>query len=329
MRITGLLRPKSSDKFVLNISMKKENRRSFIKQSALAATACLVPMEIKTKNQISKISHRTIPSTGEQIPAIGLGSWLTFDVGSSPSEIQPVKSVIKSFYEAGGRLIDSSPMYGRSEQAIGQAASELGLTDKLWMITKVWTSGENQGKSQIENSKTLFKTWPKLLQVHNLQDMKTHLKTLRALKAEGKIKYIGLTHYLNSAHDQLASLIKSEKPDFIQVNLSIRNTAAEDYLIPLAADHGVAVIINRPLETGALFNAIGNVSLPPWAEDYGIKTWAAYFLKYLVSNKNITGVIPATRRVDHVKENMEAGMGEMVDEKERERMREYFREKAR
>jgi diketogulonate reductase-like aldo/keto reductase len=308
--------------------MKKEDRRSFIKQSALAATACLMPMEIKNKNQISKILHRTIPSTGEQIPAIGLGSWLTFDVGSSPSEMQPVKSVIKSFYEAGGRLIDSSPMYGRSEQAIGQAAAELGLTDKLWMITKVWTSGENQGKTQIENSKNLFKTWPKLLQVHNLQDMKTHLRTLRALKEAGRIKYIGLTHYVNSAHDQLAALIKSEKPDFIQVNLSIRNTAAEDYLIPLAADQGVGVIINRPLETGALFNAIGQAPLPPWAMEYNINTWAAYFLKYLVSNKNITCVIPATRRMDHVRENMEAGRGEMVDEKMRNKMKEYFKENS-
>jgi diketogulonate reductase-like aldo/keto reductase len=287
----------------------------------------MMPMEIKTNTQIRKIVHRTIPSTGEQIPAIGLGSWLTFDVGSSPSEIQPVKAVIKSFYDAGGRLIDSSPMYGRSELAIGQASSELGLTDKLWLITKVWTTGENPGKSQIENSKTLFKTWPKLFQVHNLQDMKTHLKTLRTLKAEGKIKYIGLTHYLNSAHDQLASLIKSEKPDFIQVNLSIRNTAAEDYLIPLAADQGVAVIINRPLETGALFNVVGQTPLPSWAGEFGIKTWAVYFLKYLVSNKNITCVIPATRREDHVKENMEAGMGEMVDENGRLRMKKYFKEK--
>lgn len=309
--------------------MQKKGRRSFIKQSALAATACLVPMEIKIKTQISKILHRTIPSTGEQIPAVGLGSWLTFDVGSSPSEMQPVKAVIKSFYDAGGRLIDSSPMYGRSEQAIGQAAAELGLTDKLWLITKVWTTGENQGKSQIENSKTLFKTWPKLLQVHNLQDVKTHLKTLRALKEEGKIKYIGLTHYINSSHDQLASLIKSEKPDFIQVNLSIRNTAAEDYLIPLAADQGVAVIINRPFETGALFGAVGQSALPPWAKDYNIQTWSAYFLKYLVSNKNITCVIPATRRADHVLENMEAGMGEMVDEKGREKMKEYFKDRTR
>ncbi|MDZ4809866.1 MAG: aldo/keto reductase [Bacteroidota bacterium] len=230
---------------------------------------------------LNTILLRTIPSTGEKIPAIGLGSWLTFDVGSSPAQIQPVKAVIKSFYEAGGRLVDSSPMYGRSEQAIGQAATELGLTEKLWMITKVWTTGENQGKTQIENSKNLFKTWPKLLQVHNLQDVKTHLRTLRVLKEEGKIKYIGLTHYLNSAHDEMASLIKTEKPDFIQINLSIRNTAAEDYLIPFAADQGVAVIINRPLETGALFHAIGNAPLPSWAPDYNLKSWAAYFLTQL------------------------------------------------
>jgi len=308
--------------------MTKAGRRTFLKQTALATVGTLVSVDINNHSDAGNILLRTIPSTGEKIPAIGLGSWLTFDVGSSPAQIKPVRSVIKSFYEAGGRLIDSSPMYGRSEQAIGQAAAELGLTDKLWLITKVWTTGENQGKAQIENSKFQFKTWPKLLQVHNLQDVKTHLKTLRAMKVEGKIKYIGLTHYLNSAHQDLASLIKSENPDFIQVNLSIRNTTAEDYLIPLATDHGVAVIINRPLETGALFSAVGRAPLPPWANEYGINTWAAYFLKYLVSNKNITCVIPATSKENHVKENMEAGIGEMPDRQGRERMVGYFKEKV-
>jgi diketogulonate reductase-like aldo/keto reductase len=236
--------------------------------------------------------------------------------------------VVKAFYEKGGRLIDSSPMYGRSEQAIGAAAAQLGITEKLWLATKVWTTGEERGKQQMENSRALFRTWPKLLQVHNLQDLKTHLRTLKALKAEGKIKYLGFTHYVNGMHREMAGLVRAEKPDFIQINLSIRNTAAEDYLIPAAADHGVAVIINRPFETGALFDAIGGAPLPSWAMDYQIKSWAAYFLKFIISNPVITCTIPATSKENHVRENMEAGFGLLPDQAGRKRMREYFMKQA-
>lgn len=298
------------------------NRRSFLAKATLYSAAGYI--SAKSGNMVNDLIHRTIPSTGEKLPAIGLGSWLTFDVGTSNSELTPVKSVIKSFYEAGGRLIDSSPMYGRSEQAIGESASQLGLTDKLWLATKVWTTGQERGKQQIENSRSLFKTWPMLLQVHNLQDMQSHLRTLRQLKAEGKIKYIGLTHYVNGMHREMANLVRSEKPDFVQINLSIRNTAAEDYLIPTAADHGVAVIINRPFETGALFDAIGGAPLPPWAKDYNIKTWAAYFLKFIISNPDITCTIPATSKEDHVRENMGACFGLLPDQAGRKRMQEYF-----
>lgn len=302
------------------------NRRSFIKHSGILAASAVFPF--KDAIMYEPLLLRKIPSTGEQIPAIGLGSWLTFDVGTSPSELAPVRSVIKAFYETGGRLIDSSPMYGRSERAIGDAMAQLEITDKLWLATKVWTTGEERGKQQIENSRALFKTWPKLLQVHNLQDLRTHLRTLKALKAEGRVKYIGLTHYVNSAHKEMAELVKSEKPDFIQINVSIRNTAAEDYLIPAAADHGVAVIINRPFETGALFDAIGRAPLPAWAMDYDIKTWAAYFLKFIISNSDITCTIPATSKENHVRENMEACFGLLPDQAGRKKMQEYFLKQA-
>lgn len=301
------------------------NRRSFLAKATLYSAAGFIPA--KTGN-MDDLILRTIPSTGEKIPAIGMGSWLTFDVGASASELAPVKSVIKSFYEAGGRLIDSSPMYGRSEQAIGESASQLGINDKLWLATKVWTTGEERGKQQIENSRNLFKAWPKLLQVHNLQDMHSHLRTLRQLKAEGKLKYIGLTHYVNGMHREMTNLVRSEKPDFIQINLSIRNTAAEDYLIPAARDHGVAVIINRPFETGTLFDMIGGAPLPPWAMDYNIKTWAAFFLKFIISNPDITGTIPATSKENHVRENMEACFGLLPDQAGRKKMREYFMKQA-
>lgn len=303
------------------------NRRSFIKHSGILVSGSVFPFQHVLMNK--PLTLRKIPSTGELIPVIGLGSWLTFDVGTSSSELAPVKSVIKAFYDLGGRLIDSSPMYGRSERAIGDAAAQLGITDKLWLVTKVWTTGEERGKQQIDNSRTLFKAWPKLLQVHNLQDLRTHLRTLKALKAEGKIKYIGLTHYVNSMHKEMAELVISEKPDFIQINLSIRNTAAEDYLIPAAAEHGVAVIINRPFETGALFDAIGKAPLPAWAMDYNIKTWAAFCLKFIISNTDITCTIPATSKENHVRENMEACFGLLPDQGARKRMQEYFLKQAR
>ncbi len=276
------------------------SRLIFLKQSSAASLSLLIP-GFMNGQQTGKMVTRKILSSGEMIPAIGLGSWITFDVGDSAAERKPMKNVLKAFVDAGGKVIDSSPMYGRSEKVIGQLAAELGITDKLWVATKVWTNGENAGKTQIENSRTFFKKWPSLFQVHNLQDVKTHLKTLRALKEEGKLKYIGITHYLNSQHEELARLVKSEKLDFIQVNYGIRNAAAEEYLISLAAEKGVSVIINRPFETGALFSSIQNAKLPAWSKEWGITTWAAFFLKYIISNPNVTCTIPATSQVSAFK----------------------------
>lgn len=302
-------------------------RQYFIRQVAIGSAGLLLP-DFLSKQSSSKMIMRSILSTGEKIPAIGLGSWITFDVGNTESELQPMRNVLKAFAEAGGVVVDSSPMYGRSEKVIGQLAAELGITNKLWIATKVWTSGERSGKNQIDNSTAYFKRLPTLLQVHNLQDVKTHLRTLRALKDEGKLKYIGITHYLNSEHNELANLVKSEKLDFIQVNLSIRNTAAEDYLIPLAADKGVSVIINRPFETGALFGTVNGVALPNWAKDLGISTWAAYFLKYIISNPDITCTIPATSKVNHLKENMAACLEPLPDKATRKKMAEYYSKSA-
>jgi len=234
-----------------------------------------------------------------------------------------------AFVDAGGKVIDSSPMYGRSEKVIGKLAAELNVTDKLWFATKVWTTGESSGKTQIENSREYFKKWPVLLQVHNLQDLKTHLRTLRALKEEGKLKYIGITHYLDSEHETLANVVKAEKLDFIQVNFSIRSRSAENYLLPLAAERGVGVIINKPFESGALFPAINNVSLPTWSKEWGISSWSAFFLKYIISNTNITCTIPATSQVSHLKENMAACFGPVPDEATRKKMVEYFLNNAR
>ena len=304
------------------------SRLAFLRQSSAASLSMLVPGFFSSL-QTGKMVTRKILSSGEILPAIGMGSWITFDVGDAEEELRPMQHVLKAFVDAGGKLIDSSPMYGRSEKVIGQLASNLNITNKLWIATKVWTTGERAGKTQIENSKTLFKKWPSLIQVHNLQDVKTHLQTLRSLKEEGRLKYIGITHYLNTEHDELARLVKSEKLDFIQVNFCIRNTAAEDYLIPLAAEKGVSVIINRPFETGALFRSINNIKLPNWSKDWGITTWAAFFLKYIISNPAITCTIPATSRVAHLKENMAACFEPLPDTATRKKMRDYFQSNAR
>lgn len=298
------------------------SRQQFVKQCgiSIAGAILLPPMTLSAAKPV----ERTIPSSGEKIPAIGLGSWITFDAGASEQEQAPLREVLKSFVESGGRVVDSSPMYGRSEAVIGKLAAELKVTDKLWFATKVWTNGEKSGKEQIDNSMRLFQKNPALLQVHNLRDYSTHIKTLRKLKEEGKIRYIGITHYVNSAHEDMARIIKADKPDFIQLFLSVRNRVAENSLLPLAAEKGVAVIINRPFETADLFRAIGNTPLPSWAADWGITTWAAFFLKYIISNPHVTCVIPATSKPAHLKENMAAGLDPLPGETIRKKMSDYF-----
>jgi diketogulonate reductase-like aldo/keto reductase len=298
------------------------SRQQFVRQCGLSLAGAMLLNELSPmrSNQV----FRTIPSSGEKIPAIGLGSWITFDCGDSEKELAPRREVLKLFFDAGGKIVDSSPMYGRSEAVIGKLAAELRITDKLWFATKVWTNGEKSGRNQVDNSFRLFQKAPALLQVHNLLDYTTHIKTLRQLKEQGKIKYIGITHYVNSAHDEMARLIKTEKLDFIQIFLSIRNRVAENSLLSLAADHGTAVIINRPFETADLFRAIGNTPLPPFAADWGIKTWAAFFLKYIISNPHVTCVIPATSKPEHLKENVAAGFEPLPDGAARKKMIDYF-----
>ena len=304
------------------------SRLSFLIQTTAGSLSLIFLNVFKDRRSAAMIT-RKIPSSGELIPAIGLGSWITFNVGDSENELAPMRNVLGAFVDAGGKVIDSSPMYGRSEKVIGKLAAELNVTDKLWFATKVWTTGESSGKTQIENSREYFKKWPVLLQVHNLQDLKTHLRTLRALKEEGKLKYIGITHYLDSEHETLANVVKAEKLDFIQVNFSIRSRSAENYLLPLAAERGVGVIINKPFESGALFPAINNVSLPTWSKEWGISSWSAFLLKYIISNTNITCTIPATSQVSHLEENMAACFGPVPDEATRKKMVEYFLNNAR
>jgi len=269
--------------------------------------------------------YRTIPSSNEPIPAIGLGSWIQFDVSSRSSDREHLKEVLALMIGHEATLIDSSPMYGRSEQVIGELAHEAGLADKFFYATKVWTSGKEPGIQQMKESmQKMRRATMDLMQIHNLVDWQTHLKTLRQWKTEGIIRYLGVTHYTISSHAQLEEIIKKEPLDFVQFNYSISTRNAEKKLLPLAADKGVAVIINEPLEKGRLFEQVRNKPLPAWSADYGIKSWAAFFLKYIISHPAVTCVIPATSDPAHMKDNLSAGEGAMPDETGRKKMAEYF-----
>lgn len=297
------------------------SRRAMLKITGLTGSALLIdPFEIKAQNKQAMLT-RLIPSTGEKLPVIGLGSWQQFDVGSSSNERNPLKEVLKSMHEAGGKVIDASPMYGRSEQVIGDLTEEIKLNDQFFFATKVWTTGKQSGIDQMNDSfRKMKRKTMDLMQVHNLQDWQTHLKTLKDWKSEGKVRYIGVTHYTDSAHAQLEQIVKSKAVDFVQFNYSIRSRNAEKSLLNAAKDNGVAVIINEPFDQGALFRSVKGKELPDWAADYEIHSWAQYFLKYILSNTAVTCVIPGTSDVKHLVDNMGAGLGKLPDENGRKKM---------
>lgn len=304
---------------------KSFSRREIVKLGLSLVPAASLLRDAAAFSSFDMI-QRPIPSTGELLPVIGLGSWRTFDVGSSDNELSPVKAVIKDFVFNGAKLIDSSPMYGGSEQAIGSSVKQLDARKKLFFATKGWTSGKQQGIDQMNASFKKFNTAViDLMQVHNLVDVKTHLAVLREWKQQKRIRYIGVTHYLSGAYPELMKLIKEEHLDFVQFNYSIRARDAEAQLLPLAKEKGVAVIINRPFEEGALFSFVQGKSLPAWASDYDIKNWAQFFLKFIISHPSVTYTIPATSRPAHLLENIGAGYGRLPDEKGRQRMLEYVK----
>jgi diketogulonate reductase-like aldo/keto reductase len=266
----------------------------------------------------SPILTRPIPSSGEAIPAVGLGTWRTFDVGPAPAERAPLKTVLQRFVELGGRVIDSSPMYGTAESVAGDLAAELAVTDKLFFATKVWTSGREAGVAQIEQSFRRFRTKRlDLLQIHNLLDWKTQLRTLRDFKQTGRIRYVGVTHYTASAYDELERVLRSEPLDFLQVNYSVGEREAERRILPLAAERGIAVLVNRPFSEGGLFQRVRGKALPAWASEIGCESWAQLLLKWVLANPAATCVIPATSRPEHLVDNMKAGVGALPDDKMR------------
>jgi diketogulonate reductase-like aldo/keto reductase len=264
---------------------------------------------------------RPIPSSGEKIPVVGLGTWRTFDVGASATERDPLEEVLRSFVDRGGRVVDSSPMYGAAESVVGDLAAKLAVGDRLFLATKVWTSGRDAGVRQMEQSlRRLRARTLDLMQIHNLLDWRTHLATLRQWKAAGRVRYVGVTHYTSSAYDELERVLQSETLDFVQVNYSLGEREAERRILPLARDRGVAVLANRPFAEGGLFQRVRGQTLPPWAAELDCESWAQLFLKWILAHPAVTCVIPATSRPQHLADNMKAGTGPLPDAAMRERM---------
>ncbi len=264
---------------------------------------------------------KKIPGSGEEVPVIGLGTWQTFDVGATAAARAPLDEVLGAFAELGGKLVDSSPMYGSSEEVLGDIAAKLGIRARLFVATKVWTSGKTSGLEQMEDSMRKLRANPvDLMQVHNLVDAGTHLDTLTEWKRAGRTRYIGVTHYTASSHGEVARVIAARPVDFVQINYSVGEREAERYLLPLARERGVAVIANRPFAGGDLFARLRSRKLPSWAGEIDCDSWSQILLKFVVSHPSITCAIPATSSAVHLRDNMKAGYGRMPDEALRARI---------
>ena len=287
-----------------------------------ALLAALAGTAITPAHAAIRIMTRPIPSSGEALPLVGIGTWQTFDVRGDTSALH---QVLKVFCETGGRVVDSSPMYGAAESVVGEITASLGLRDKLFMATKVWTSGREEGMRQMENSfRRMRVERMDLMQVHNLVDVATHTETLKDWKAKGRVRYIGITHYTASAYTDVERWLKTGAYDFVQINYSLGERDAERRLLRLAREKKVAVIANRPFAEGALFARVKGKPLPPWAAELGIQSWAQYFLKWIVSHPAVTCTIPGTGKAEHIRDNLAAGSGVLPDEATRKRMAEYF-----
>ena len=264
---------------------------------------------------------RIIPSSGEKLPVIGLGTWQAFDVDLTADVRRQLEEVLSLFVKVGGRVIDSSPMYGRAEGVIGDLTSSLGTRKKLFLATKVWTRGKDSGVQSMEHSLALLRTDRiDLMQVHNLVDVNTHLTTLREWKQTGRVRYTGITHYESGALSAIEKLIRSEKFDFLQINYSLMEPEAEQRVLPMAQERGIAVIANRPFGAGDLFDKVRSKPLPEWASEFDCRSWAQFFLKWIVSNAAITCAIPATNKTRHLEDNIQGGIGRLPDAKIRRRM---------
>ncbi len=304
-------------------------RREFLKRSAATSAgvvACglasrLGAQPTQPSGSQQQMLTRKIPSTAEPVPAIGMGTWQTFDVDPADEKaLAPLGEVLQIFFDGGGRVIDSSPMYGRAEQVTGVLSERLKINDRLFLATKVWTGGEEQGVAQMTRSlERMRRDKLELMQVHNLTDWQTQLKTMRAWKEQGRFKYIGITHWQPDRFDDMEQIMQREKVDFVQLPYSIAVRGAEKRLLPAAADTGTAVLVMRPFEGGNLFSKTRDKPLPEFAQGFA-SSWAQAFLKFILAHAAITCVIPATSKPQHMRDNLQSGYGRLPTEDERKQL---------
>lgn len=292
-------------------------RRAALGAGLAVAALGSLPAAAQNSGRLS----RAIPRSGEQIPVIGMGTWVTFDVGEGTLERQRRLKVLQRFFDAGGGMIDSSPMYGRAERVVGDLLRQVPHAGKLFSASKIWTPSERVGRMQLEESERLWGLARLDLQhVHNMLSWPVHLRTLREWKEAGRIRYIGITTSHGRKHDEMEAALKREPFDFVQFTYNLADRSVEQRLLPLAAERGIAVVINRPFDGGLLFNALGTRPLPAWSAEIGCTNWAQFMLKWVVGHPAVTCAIPATSDPDHMRENMGAGVGSLPDAATRRRM---------
>jgi diketogulonate reductase-like aldo/keto reductase len=302
---------------------KRSSRRQFMRLAAGAGLAAGMPA--LAAEAPAGLLYRAIPRSGERIPVIGIGTSGVFEVGTGDAERAGPREVLAELALPGNAVVDTSPMYGSAEDVVGDLVQALGVRKRLFVATKVWTAGRDAGIEQMQRSMQRLRTERiDLMQIHNLLDWRTHLKTLRDWKAAGRVRYIGITHYHEGAHDALMSALNEFPFDFLQVNYSLAEPEADRTLLPMALDKGIAVLVNRPLARGGLLGRVRDKPLPPWAKEIDCENWAQFFLRFVVSHPAVTCAIPGTSKARHMRENLAAGAGRMPDEKTRIRMREYL-----
>ena len=298
-------------------------RRALLTMMAAGGAAAMLAPALSSAqtDRSGRPGLRTIPSTGEQVPAVGLGTWITFNVGDDSALRDECADVMAAFFQAGGRMIDSSPMYGSSQEVIGHGLRKLGRPQALFSADKVWVSSPSAGPGQIEESRRLWDI-PRfdLLQVHNLLSWERHLETLFTMKAEGRLRYVGITTSEGRRHSEVERIMAAHPLDFVQVTYNVLDREVEQRILPLARERRIGVIVNRPFRQGSLTRTLKGESLPDWAAEIGTATWAQFLLKFIVSHPAVTCAIPATTQVAHVTENMAASRGPLPDEAMRRRM---------
>jgi len=302
--------------------MKK--RITWSRREAIGMAAAMAVAPLPLFAQEGNMRTREIPASGEALPVIGLGTYNVFDVKGSSGELATRQAIVELLVEKGASVIDSSPMYNRSEKIVGETIEASGTRDKLFLASKVWTDGKSAGELQMRASAELMKAdVMDLMQVHNLRDLGTHMATILEWQEAGRIRYCGITDYRASALDEMETAMQTHKPQFIQINYSLGEREADRRVLPLARDLGMAVLINRPYNTGRLFRAVGDRTLPDWASAFA-DSWGQFFLKYIVSHPAVTCAIPATSKLHHMADNLAAGFGALPDAPNRRRMEQFM-----